>query len=161
VEAARHGDREAFGRLYEAHAPLVHGILFARLPSGLVDDLVQEVFLIALRRLSQLRDAACFGPWVAAIARNRARDVHRRGVREEALPELPAPDGPSAEALAAVAALRSLPEAYSETLALRLVEGLTGPEIAERTGLTPGSVRVNLHRGMKLLRARLAGRPSR
>ena len=38
---------------------------------------------------------------------------------------------------------------------LRLVEGLTGPEIAEQTGLSPGSVRVNLHRGMKLLRERL------
>lgn len=47
------------------------------------------------------------------------------------------------------------PEAYRETLLLRLVEGLTGPEIAERTGLTAGSVRVNLHRGMALLRAAL------
>jgi RNA polymerase sigma-70 factor (ECF subfamily) len=41
---------------------------------------------------------------------------------------------------------------------LRLVEGMTGPEIALRTGLTEGSVRVNLHRGMKLLRERLDGR---
>ena len=49
----------------------------------------------------------------------------------------------------------SLPDAYRETLMLRLVEGLTGPEIAERTGLTPASVRVNLHRGMKLLRTAL------
>ena len=38
----------------------------------------------------------------------------------------------------------------------RLVEGLTGPEISERTGLTPGSVRVNLHRGMERLRRSLA-----
>lgn len=38
---------------------------------------------------------------------------------------------------------------------MRLVEGLTGPEIAERTGITPDSVRVNLHRGMKMLRERL------
>ena len=51
--------------------------------------------------------------------------------------------------------VRSLPEAYSETLVLRLVEGMTGPEIAARTGLTPGSVRVNLHRGMKQLREKL------
>jgi len=43
-----------------------------------------------------------------------------------------------------------------ETLILRLVEGLSGPEIAERTGLTPGSVRVNLHRGMQQLRERLS-----
>ena len=38
-----------------------------------------------------------------------------------------------------------------------LLEGMTGPEIATRTGLTPESVRVNLHRGMKMLRARLTG----
>jgi RNA polymerase sigma-70 factor (ECF subfamily) len=48
-----------------------------------------------------------------------------------------------------------MPEAYRETLMLRLVEGMTGPEIAMRTGLTPGSVRVNLHRGMQQLRAKL------
>jgi RNA polymerase sigma-70 factor (ECF subfamily) len=59
------------------------------------------------------------------------------------------------EALAVLEIIRTLPEAYRETLVLRLVEGLTGPEIAERTGLTPASVRVNLHRGMKLLRERL------
>ena len=61
------------------------------------------------------------------------------------------------EALAVLALIRTLPEAYRETLVLRLVEGLTGPEIAERTGLTPASVRVNLHRGMKLLREKLQG----
>jgi RNA polymerase sigma-70 factor (ECF subfamily) len=54
-----------------------------------------------------------------------------------------------------LAAIRALPEAYRETLVLRLVEGMTGPEIAQRTGLTAASVRVNLHRGMKQLRARL------
>jgi len=38
---------------------------------------------------------------------------------------------------------------------MRLVEGMTGPEIALRTGLTADSVRVNLHRGMRLLREAL------
>ena len=56
-----------------------------------------------------------------------------------------------------LAAIRRLPECYRETLILRLVEGMTGPEIAARTGLTADSVRVNLCRGMKLLRARLEG----
>ena len=60
-----------------------------------------------------------------------------------------------------LAAIRRLPEAYRETLVLRLVEGMTGPEIAERTGLTPGSVRVNLHRGMQLLREALGRRSDR
>ena len=54
-------------------------------------------------------------------------------------------------------AIRCLPETYRETLIMRLVEGLTGPEIAERTGMTPDSVRVHLHRGIKLLRERLGG----
>jgi RNA polymerase sigma-70 factor (ECF subfamily) len=49
-------------------------------------------------------------------------------------------------------AILSLPEAYREPLVLRLVEGMTGPEIAARTGLTHGSVRVNLHRGLQQLR---------
>jgi RNA polymerase sigma-70 factor (ECF subfamily) len=62
---------------------------------------------------------------------------------------------PDAEALAILAVIRELPETYRETLLLRLVEGMTGPEIAERTGLTHGSVRVNLHRGMQLLREKL------
>ena len=57
-----------------------------------------------------------------------------------------------------LAAIRELPETYRETLIMRLVEGMSGPEIAERTGMKPRSVRVNLHRGFKLLRERLGGR---
>lgn len=156
VAAARGGDRAAFGRLYELFAPMVHGVLLARLPRSEVDDLVQEVFLQAMRRLGSLRQPESFGPWLAAIARNRARDHHRRGKDTVELPDdvagAPHPEG---EALAVLAAIRRLPEAYRETLVLRLVEGLTGPEIAERTGLTPGSVRVNLFRGMQQLREAL------
>jgi RNA polymerase sigma-70 factor (ECF subfamily) len=60
------------------------------------------------------------------------------------------------EAAVILAVVRTLPEPYREPLILRLVEGMTGPEIAARTGLTHGSVRVNLYRGMQLLRERLA-----
>jgi len=56
-----------------------------------------------------------------------------------------------------MAAMQGLPEAYRETLLMRLVENLSGPEIARKTGLTEGSVRVNLCRGMKMLRERLEG----
>jgi RNA polymerase sigma-70 factor (ECF subfamily) len=71
-----------------------------------------------------------------------------------AVAEDPASRASAEQALAAIA---SLPEAYRETLLLRFVAGLTGPEIAQRTGLTHGSVRVNLHRGVALLRQRLEG----
>ena len=155
---ARGGDQGAFGRLYDRYARVVHGLLLARVPRADVDDLVQEVFLAAWHRLAALREPAAFGGWLAMITRNRATDFLRRTTEYVDLPpDLEAHDATPAlaEAHAALATIRSLPEAYRETLVLRLVEGLTGPEIAERTGLTAASVRVNLHRGMKLLRERL------
>ncbi len=165
VCAAQRGDRTAFGLLYARYSRMVHGILLARVPFSDVDDLVQEVFLQALPRLSTLRKVSRFPGWLASIARNRATDFHRRVKPNEEFDEesssvqseLSAPSTnhsshSSAEAHAVLDAIRSLPDAYREPLILRLVEGMTGPEIAARTGLTHGSVRVNLHRGMLQLR---------
>jgi RNA polymerase sigma-70 factor, ECF subfamily len=156
VLAARGGDRAAFGELYERYGRMVHGVLLAHIPYAEVDDLVQDVFLIALRRLDTLREPVAFAGWLLAIARNRANDFHRRPRPTEEIQEVSGNIDPDEhEAQAALAAIQSLPEAYRETLSLRLVEGMTGPEIAARTGLTPASVRVNLHRGMKQLREKL------
>jgi RNA polymerase sigma-70 factor, ECF subfamily len=165
VSAARDGDRAAFGRLYDRYARMVHGILLARVPPREVDDLVQEVFLSALRQLHSLRDLSRFGAWLGTITRNRANDYFRKAIPKEKVIE-PVSEGQaesrttnsSAEQKAAVilAVVRGLPESYREPLILRLVEGMTGPEIAARTGLTHGSVRVNLCRGMQLLREKLA-----
>jgi RNA polymerase sigma-70 factor, ECF subfamily len=172
VRAARDGDRSAFGQLYERYARMVHGVLLAKVPADVVDDLVQDVFMQALRRLASLRKTESFGAWLAAIARNRANDHYRQSPREEQLNEESQDDGTDRpvgrsspvenlsieeqrHAAAMLDAVRSLPDAYRETLILRLVEGMTGPEIALRTGLTHGSVRVNLHRGMQMLRAKL------
>lgn len=168
VRQARDGSRAAFGQLYQLYSRMVHGILLARVPRTEVDDLVQEVFLLAMRRLVALREPDAFGSWLAAIARNRANDFHRAARPADELPKDPETVGSRAatsavghaEAVAALNAIRELPEAYRETLVLRLVEGMTGPEIAARTGLTPASVRVNLHRGMKMLREALGGRIS-
>ena len=142
---------------------MVHGILLARVPVDDADDLVQDIFLHAMRKLPMLRDGDAFGPWLAAIARSFAVRFHRKRRRSRRLPpELVDEARPGgldestrARARQALALILSLPEAYRETLILRLVEGLTGPQIARHTGLTPGSVRVNLHRGMTMLRARL------
>ena len=170
VGAARDGDRAAFGQLYQRYARMVHGVLLAKVPVGEVDDLVQDVFMRALRRLSTLRETGSFGAWLMAIARNVANDYHRRSVPEDPLTDDASEneitggmsradhDEPAAAVLRAV---MSLPDAYRETLILRLVEGMSGPEIAVRTGMTHGSVRVNLHRGMEQLRAKLKPEPSR
>jgi RNA polymerase sigma-70 factor (ECF subfamily) len=160
VEAVRAGDREAFGRLYDLYSPMVHGILLARVPYRDVDDLVQDVFLAALKRLHSLRDSAAFGGWLAMITRNRAVDYYRRAREtEELTDDMPVTSHRDTEAEHEAARMlevvRSLPEAYRETLVMRLVEGMSGPEIAARAGMTPASVRVNLHRGMKMLREKL------
>ncbi len=165
VEAARAGDSAAFDEVYRRTARQVHGLLLSRVPPREADDLVQEVFLIAWRRLSALRQPAAFVGWIATIARNAAADWHRAPARrtegDEPDEALPAPAVALSETgLAAFDAIRKLPETYRETLLLRLVEGLSGPEIAAVTGLTPDSVRVNLSRGMKRLRALLQGADS-
>ena len=159
VDAVLAGHHDRFGDLYELYAPLVHGVLLARMPRSEVEDTVQEIFLHALRKLHTLRDANAFGPWIAMIARNRAMDFHRRNREtvsvDETIHELRSPENKESQAEEILAIIRTLPDAYRETLVLRLVEGMTGPEIARRTGLTAPSVRVNLHRGMKLLREKL------
>ncbi len=169
VSAARGGERAAFGRLYDRYARMVHGILLARVPPREVDDLVQEVFLLALRQLHSLRDVSRFGAWLGTITRNRANDYFRKSipdaqgigsVDENQAETRTTSDAAEQEAGVILAVVRGLPEAYREPLILRLVEGMTGPEIAARTGLTHGSVRVNLYRGMQLLREKL-GEPTK
>ncbi len=148
-------DRARFSDLFAKHAALVHGIFLARVPRSDVEDLMQDVFVSALSAIDSLRGE--FAPWIATIARNRATDFHRTRKRTVELPEdLAHRDPERSEAERILAAIRALPEAYRETLVLRLVEGMTGPEIAERVGLTPESVRVNLHRGMTMLREKLS-----
>ena len=96
--------------------------------------------MTAYTRIRELREPAAFGGWLAAIARNRADPLPRA-------PEVELPDDlpgrrsdrkrrPSPSSRRSAGCL----EAYRETLLMRLVEGMSGQEIAERTGLTPASV---------------------
>ncbi len=164
LAAARRGERVAFGALYRRHVRFVQAIVLARVAPDAADDLVQDVFVQAMSKLGQLRDDAAFPAWLATLARRRAADWRRRRRDTVALTEADehsiaheaVTHDTTADAHAALDAIRALPESYRETLMLRFVSGLTGPEIAARTGLTPGSVRVNLHRGMTMLRERLA-----
>lgn len=159
VERARAGDASAFEDLYRRFARSVHSVLLARLSPGEAEELTQEVFLAAHRRLDGLREPAALGPWLHAMARNLATDRLRargRRPREEPLTEQAGRAGPDGELRERVFRhIQELPEAYRETLLMRLADGLTGPEIADVTGMTAASVRVNLCRGMELLRALL------
>ena len=157
ARAARAGEADAFRRLYERYAPMVHAILITRVDAHEAEDLLQEVFVAAWRGLVRLERDEHVGAWIAGIARTlalraRARSRPRPQPLEVEPVARPADPGDGA---AILAQLRALPQAYAETLAMRLVEGLSGREIAAATGLTEGSVRVNLSRGMQLLRERL------
>jgi Sigma-70 region 2 len=68
VDAARLGDRAAFGRLYDRYVRLVHGVLLAQVPRDEGDDLVQDVFMTTLRRLSTFRETGSFGAWLVLPA---------------------------------------------------------------------------------------------
>jgi RNA polymerase sigma-70 factor (ECF subfamily) len=164
VARARAGDREAFDAIHVRYAAMVHAIVLAHGPQREAADLTQEVFLRVFTDFPKLRSEETACSWIAGIARNVARDRLRSRRATQALPDDLADarehqrNRGLAEAREILEAIRALPEAYRETLVMRLVESMTGPEIAERTGMTHGSVRVNLHRGMGLLATELARR---
>src|SRR5438309_11797325 len=95
IAAASQGDRGAFGELYSRYARMVHGILLARVPPRDAEDLVQDVFMSAMRQLRVLRTAAAFRGWLAAIARNRAIDYYRDSRERTALDENAADQKPA------------------------------------------------------------------
>lgn len=158
VRAAIEGDAQAFQMLYARYRGAVRAVVVSHVGWTDVEDLTQDVFLAAWQRLEQLRDPGGFGPWLLQSARNRCRDHHRRrkpvapmSLRHEPQTDMP----PRPEALEVLAAISQLSPSYRETLVMRFVEGMSGAEIAARTGLTLRSVRVNLHRGTKKLREAL------
>ena len=154
VRAAQAGSPEAFGKLHRRFVALVHGVLLSRFRPAVAEELTQECFLIAFQKLPQLRDALKFGPWIAAIARRLKAQERSECTSEEGIDIADTRQNPesSAEAERILIAIHQLPMAYREALVLRLVEGMDGAEIAAAIGLSPESVRVNLHRGLKKLR---------
>jgi len=171
IAPAQLGDRTARASLYEVFAKTVHAIALAHVGVDHADDVTQDVFCTVFASMSGLREPGAFAGFLCTAARNAARDHLRRKKRspvvqstEELVTDKLAAAGrtPAQEVAGrettqrVLAALQGLPDAYRETLLLRLVSGMSGAEIAEQTGMTHGSVRVNLTRGMGLLRERLA-----
>ena len=161
VRKAQRGDEKAFAALWERYAPTVRGILLTMFQPADAEDLSQDVAVSALQALPSLEKPDRFPSWLCSIARNAGRDalaLRRRsltaaGSDTESM-EAP-PEGDPTEAGEILAQIRGLPECYRVPLMLRLVLEMSGPEIARHTGMTAGSVRVNLCRGMKLLRSRM------
>jgi RNA polymerase sigma-70 factor (ECF subfamily) len=129
------------------------------------EDVAQEAFLVALRRLEDCRDPERFGGWFLTIVRNRSRNlVRRERLRrgDELTPEISPGKGGPEEDLRRGEIRRSLEEGLvglsdvrKEVLLLHDLEGWKHREIAEKLGIPDGTVRSHLHFARKHLRDRL------
>lgn len=171
VDRARRGDQAAFEELVRRTSRLVYARLY--LETGdkhQAEDLLQETLFIAYRTLGQLTSAEKFRPWLLRIAQNAAIDAARHEGRQKRTPEpeiiklrlanqeIAPPDEQMEQAELRermLAVLRSLPEEYRLALTLRYLVGADYETIQTQMGLTNGSLRGLLRRGMDRLRADL------
>lgn len=165
--AARKGDPEAYGTLYERHVHAIYNYLFRRLADwSEAEDLTAIVFLEAFRRRNQvtLTDGKVL-PWLYGVAtnvlRNRRRSqwYHRETLRRLAQHHVgPSVNRDAAERLEAeeemralLRRLRALPRKQQDVVALCLWSGLTYEEAAEALGVPVGTVRSRLSRARAAL----------
>jgi RNA polymerase sigma-70 factor, ECF subfamily len=167
VAAAKAGDAEAFGRLFDHFHEPVHRYIAARVrrPSD-AEDLAQTVFVKALEALPRYEQRGIpFGGWLFRLARNVVIDhirTHREHVDIDELLERPGQEtGPEAQAIARdqmdtiAAALVELTEEQRDVIALRFFAGLSAREAAEVMGKQEGTVRGVQFRAIAALRRRL------
>jgi RNA polymerase sigma-70 factor (ECF subfamily) len=170
IEAAQHGDRDAFGRLYSRYAPGVSRFVGARLRDrALAEDLTSETFVRALRRIDSVsyqgRDA---GAWFTTIARNLITDhvKSHRAQRETVTAEITDAntdqDTPEQAVIRKDAAadvrrrVSQLPTDQQECIRLRYFQDLSIAETAEAMGRNEGAIKALQHRGVLGLRASMA-----
>ena len=172
VAAVRAGDDAAFELLYTRHAPSVVAQALGMLhDAGRAEDVTQEVFLSALRRMRETDAPIAFGAWVREIARNACIDHFRRARRrpelsydaQDALGQAdrgrlvdarPAPDAAVAQKQAIgdlQGAFDELSDAHHRILVLRELEGLSYREIGDRLGLGRAAVESTLFRARRRL----------
>ncbi|MGE3804841.1 MAG: RNA polymerase sigma factor [Gemmataceae bacterium] len=176
VKQARGGDRAAFEELVRRTSRLVFARLYLETgDTHRAEDLLQETLLSAYRSLGSLSEAGKFRSWLLTIAQNVVIDAARREQRQkrnsgplakaetldrvagrEQAPEQRAQQEEQRQQVLAV--LRSLPEEYRLPLTLRYISGADYETICVQLGLTNGSLRGLLHRGLHLLREELGSR---
>jgi RNA polymerase sigma factor (sigma-70 family) len=166
VEAARGGDERAFGELYERYGRRIFAYVRSIVRDhGRAEDIVQDVFVSALRRMRSSDRAISFKPWIYEIAKNACIDELRRAQRtrevsieqgsgEQLASAEPSPDTSfeRGQQLAILnGAFRGLSERQHTVMVLRELEGLSYAEIAARTGMTVPMVESTLLRARRRL----------
>jgi RNA polymerase sigma-70 factor, ECF subfamily len=175
VRRARRGDQKAFGTLYRRHAPRIYNLLRRLSPNETnAEDLTQETFLAAYRRLDSWRGTGSLSAWLCGIAvgcyRTAQRAAYRHGGMEEMLSEgseevLPHTDplnDPLAHCTAEEtrrlleSAIAELPPLCREAFVLVYVEEFAYRDAAQILEIPIGTVQSRLNRAKRLLQARLA-----
>lgn len=169
VERARGGDAAAFGELVERHQQAVVRAALAVLgdPAD-AEDVAQDAFVLAFRRLESFRGDASFKTWVLTIAwheaLNRRRSLVRRLARLVRLDDLV--DPPAARAHDVILErtehashirrlVRALPRRYRDALLLAATGECTVEDMAAVLGVPAGTVKWRVHRARAMLRAQL------
>jgi len=147
---------------------MVRGLSHRLLGGDQVEDLVQDVFVAAFQRLGSLRDPQAFAKWLGTITVHTARKrIRRRQLKRrfflvkgdafdaDLFVSNDTPPDVAAELEAIYGLLQTLEPDARIALVLRRVEGMTIPEVAERMGRSPATVKRRLKDAEVLLAARL------
>ena len=169
MAAVRAGDDHAFEQLYHRYQRRIAAYIYGMVHDhGRAEDITQEVFMSALRRMRATETPIVFKPWVYEIAKNACIDAFRRSKRAEEI-SYDADDGserlhlvskgPTPEAAVDTrmsldhlrGAFGGLSEAHHQILVMRELEGLSYREIGERLGMSRPSVESTLFRARRRL----------
>lgn len=161
--AAAGGDRQAFERLYRAHAGRVYSLCLRMLADqSLAEEVTQDVFVRVWEKLPGFRGDAAFTTWLHRVTVNVALTRRKTvGIRDGRLADDEALDGAPArsehvgERLDLEGAIAQLPRGARTVFVLHDVQGFTHEEIGEQLGISPGGSKAQLHRARMLLRAAL------
>jgi RNA polymerase sigma factor (sigma-70 family) len=172
VAAVRRGDDRAFEALYSRYHRRIHAYVMGMVKDhGRAEDITQEVFVSAVRRMRETERPIAFKPWVYEIAKNACIDQFRRSRRAEEV-SLQADDGlaprdygrlvgsdpePDDAVVAKqeldnlCGAFGGLSDTHHEILVLRELEGLSYREIGDRMGMSRPAVESTLFRARRRL----------
>lgn len=163
VRQAQAGDRGAFEQLYREHVGRVYALcLRLSADATTAEELTQETFVKAWRKLSAFRGDSAFSSWLYRIAANTAfqskRSENRRHARIVTADNLERVDGRAGEVSVNIdleRAIRALPPGARSVFILHDIEGYAHEDIAGMTGVAVGTSKAQLHRARRLLREAL------
>ena len=171
VERCRQGDLAAFEEVYRAHAGRLYSVACRMLGNPTdAEDLLQEIFLAAHRKLDSFRGESALGTWLYRLATNLCLDhLRSRAARtnqmtdglndEQGLADMGS-RGLAERVLARMdleRAMAQLPEGCRAAFVLHDVEGLEHREVAEVLGIAEGTSKSQVHKARLRLRALLSG----